>query len=100
MNIIKRLAGKLYLKLRSAGELVEIESYKSKLLQCGRNVRIARNCRMIPEHMRVGDNVVIGEGSYLMASITYINIGNNVVMGPSVIMRGGGIIDSILLGGI
>lgn len=89
MNKIKWLIGSIYLKLRNAGEGVEIERYKKKLLHCGKNVHIGRNCRLIPEHIRIGDNVRIGEGAYLMSSVSYINIGSNVVMGPGVIMRGG-----------
>lgn len=88
MNPLIRLIGEISLKVRSAEELVEAERYKKRLASCGRNVRIGKNCNMIPEHIHVGNNVVIGMGSYLIASIAHIHIGNNVMMGPQVVIRG------------
>lgn len=89
MNAVVKVIGKLFLKARSAGWLVEAENTRKRLAECGENVKIGRNCTMIPEHIRIGNNVVIGADSYLMASIAYINIGNNVIMGPQVVIRGG-----------
>jgi maltose O-acetyltransferase len=89
MDAIRRILGKIFLKLRGAAEQVEIEDYLNRLASKGENVRINRNCTLTPEHIYVGNNVVIGANSCLMASIANIRIGNNVVMGPGVIMRGG-----------
>lgn len=83
------MIGTLYLAMRNAGWSVESQNYKKALASCGKNVRIGRNCRMIPSHISVGDNVVIGEGSCLMASIAHIHIGNNVMTGPNITIRGG-----------
>lgn len=99
MNAIKRLAAKAFLRIKSAAENYEIEQYKANFAACGKNVRIGRNCRLLPRHIYVGDDVVIGEASYLMASVSAIHIGSHVVMGPGVIIRGG-IIDLISLVGI
>ena len=89
MKKLKQLIGSLYLKMRDAGLDLEVQRYKNDLASCGDNVRIGRNCRMIPSHVSVGNNVVIGEGSCLMAAISHIRIGNNVITAPNVIIRGG-----------
>ena len=81
MNALKRIVGTVYLKIRNAGLDVETWNYKRVLSACGENVRSGRNCKMIPSHISIGDNVIIGEGSWLMASIAHIHIGNNVVTG-------------------
>lgn len=89
MQFIKKIIGSLYLKIRNAGLDVEAQNYKKALASCGTNVRIGRNCRMIPSHISMGNNVVIGEGSCLMAAIAHIHIGNNVMTGPNITIRGG-----------
>lgn len=89
MNLFKRIIGSLYIKIRSIGLDVEADNYRKSLYSCGKNVKIGRNCKMIPSHISMGDNVVIGEGSWLMASIAHIYIGNNVITGPQIIIRGG-----------
>lgn len=89
MTGIKKWLGSLYLKMRGAGLDLEAQQYKDALKACGHNVRIGRNCRMIPSHISIGNNVVIGEGSCLMAAISNIYIGNNVVTGPNITIRGG-----------
>lgn len=90
MNVFVLLCGKLYLLFQKAGERVKADSYKKRFDKCGERVVIAPNCIMIPEHIRVGNNVSIGYGCSLMASIAYINIGNNVMLSPGVVIRGGG----------
>lgn len=89
MNIFKKIVGNIYLKVRNVGLDVESAKYKKGLAKCGKNVRIGRNCKMIPSHVSMGDNVSIGEGSWLMASIAHIHIGNNVITGPNITIRGG-----------
>ena len=89
MNLLKKLAGKAYLKFRNAGLALEVERYKAGLAKCGNNVRIGNNCKMIPSNISIGNNVVIGEGSHLMAVLSHIYIGDNVVTGPNLIIRGG-----------
>lgn len=90
MNILIRICGKLFFLLEKAGEKVKTNDFKRRFSKCGQNVTIAQNCMMIPEHIRVGDNVSIGYGCSLMASIAYINIGNNVMISPGIVIRGGG----------
>lgn len=89
MNIFKKIIGWIYLKFRNAGLALEVNNYKKSLASCGKNVRIGGNCKMIPDHISMGDNVSIGEGSWLMASLSHIYIGNNVVTGPQITIRGG-----------
>ena len=89
-SFIIQLFGKIFLLFEKAGEKVKANEYKHRFALCGKNVTIAPNCMMIPEHIRVGDNVSIGYGCSLMASIAYINIGSNVMLSPGVVIRGGG----------
>lgn len=89
MSLLKKLIGKIFLLLRSVAESYEIEEYKKNLAACGKNVHIGRNCKIIPKNVYVGNDVVIGEASYLMATLSDIHIGNHVVMAPGVIIRGG-----------
>ena len=37
----------------------------------------------------MGDNVVIGDGSTIMSTLSNIYIGNNVITGPNITIRGG-----------
>ena len=100
MNCLKNCLGKCFLRLKRLAENYEIEQYKTNFAACGQNVRVGPNCRMSPKHIYVGSDVVIGEASYLMASVSDIHIGSHVVMGPGVIIRGGEIIDLTSLAGI
>lgn len=89
MKTIKKLVGSLYLRMRNAGLDLEVNRYRNELASCGTNVRIGRNCRMVPSQISVGNNVVIGEGSCLMSTLSHIYIGNNVITGPNITIRGG-----------
>lgn len=90
MNVLISICGRIYLLFKKAGDKVLISEYRKRFDSIGKNVSIAPGCTMIPEHIRIGDNVSIGYGCSLMASIAYINIGNNVMLSPGVVIRGGG----------
>ena len=89
MNIIKKILGNIELIARKCGERVEAENYKKKLKSCGANVYIGRNCSLIPEHISIGDHVHIGDRACILASIANVYIGNHVMFGPDVTIRGG-----------
>jgi acetyltransferase-like isoleucine patch superfamily enzyme len=62
---------------------------KSLFASCGKNVWVGHNCDFIYENIHVGDNVAIGNYASFIASIAKIHIGNNVMFGPNVTIRGG-----------
>ncbi len=90
MKFFINMIGHLFLLAQKAGERVKIQNYMKRFPECGKNVTIAPDCVMIPEHIRIGSNVSIGYGCSLLASIAYINIGNNVMIAPGGVIRGGG----------
>jgi acetyltransferase-like isoleucine patch superfamily enzyme len=65
-------------------------SIQQKMLaECGRDVYIGRSCDFIYDHVHVGHHVFIGERASFIASIAHIFIGNYVMFGPNVTIRGG-----------
>ncbi len=88
-NFFRKMVGRIFLKAQQAGDYVATTKIKKRLASCGNNVRIERNCHIIPEHVSIGDNVSIGYSCSLMASIAHIYIGNNVMLAPGVVIRGG-----------
>ena len=89
MNVLRKIVGKLAFRLKGAAETYEIDQYRRQLASCGDNVKIGRNCKIIPEHVHIGNDVTIGEGSYLTATLSDIYIGDHVITGPGVILLGG-----------
>ena len=63
--------------------------YKSKFSKVGENVRIGKNCEFICSHIEIGNDVHIGDRASFIASIARIHIGNHVIIGPGVTIRGG-----------
>lgn len=62
---------------------------KKQLAECGSNVYIGHFCDFIPSHIHCGHDVHIGSHASFIASISKIYIGNYVLFGPSVTIRGG-----------
>lgn len=56
---------------------------KKDIKFCGKNVRIAKKCRL-QGNIELGNNIVIGEGALLVSSIATIKIHDYVVFGPNV----------------
>ena len=44
---------------------------------------------MTPEHISVGDYVTIGNNAWISSTLSNVYIGNHVVLGPNVTIRGG-----------
>ena len=55
----------------------------------GCNVVLGKHCELIPSHIHCGSNISIGHYASFMASIAHIYVGNNVLIGPNVTIRGG-----------
>lgn len=55
----------------------------------GEKVSVGVGCDFIPSHIHCGHHVHIGPHASFIASIAHIYIGNYVVFGPSVTIRGG-----------
>ena len=67
-----------------------VEPYwKSEFKQYGSNVSIGKHCSFIPSHIEIGDDVQIGDYASFISSISIIHIGNHVMFGPHVTIRGG-----------
>ena len=89
MNFIKRFIGRVYLKARNIGLVLEADQYKTSLAKCGSNVRIGANCKLIAKNISIGNNVSIGDNACIMSAISHVYIGNNVMLAPNVTIRGG-----------
>ncbi|MCU0458711.1 MAG: acyltransferase [Bacteroidales bacterium] len=64
--------------------------YRSLFAQCGRKVIFyPTKSDFYYSHISIGDNVYIGPGASFIATVSYINISNNVSFGPNVTIRGG-----------
>lgn len=62
---------------------------KRSFAECGERVYIGYSCDFIPSHIHCGHHVHIGSHASFIASIAHIYIGNYVMFGPNVTIRGG-----------
>ena len=64
--------------------------YRSLFGKCGRNVLFyPTKSDLLYRNIFIGNNVRIGMGASFIASVSHIKIGNNVMFGPNVTIRGG-----------
>lgn len=63
--------------------------WKEAFKSIGENVYIGDHSSFIFDHIEIGNNVFIGEGASFIASVATIHIGNHVMFGPHVTIRGG-----------
>jgi len=64
--------------------------YTHQFAECGKNVMFyPTSSDIFYRHIYVGSNVFIGPGASFMAYISRIKIGNKVMFGPNVTIRGG-----------
>ena len=61
----------------------------SQFAEHGDYVSVGTGCDFIPSHIHCGHHVHIGPHASFIASIAHIYIGNYVMFGPSVTIRGG-----------
>lgn len=57
--------------------------------ECGSHVHVGQYCDFVPSHIHCGHHVHIGPHASFIASIAHIYIGNYVMFGPNVTIRGG-----------
>ena len=88
-DFLVNFIGNIELMARKCGNKVQREKYKKRLKACGEKVSIGNNCKLIPEHISIGNHVVIGDDACILASIANVYIGNHVILGPNVTIRGG-----------
>ena len=62
---------------------------KHQFAECGKNVRVGKFGDFIPSHIHCGSNVYIGPHASFIASVAHIYIGDYVMFGPNVTIRGG-----------
>ena len=62
---------------------------KSRFAEFGDHVHVGHYCEFIPSHIHCGHHVHIGPHASFIASIAHIYIGNYVMFGPGVTIRGG-----------
>ena len=80
---------KLVLYLNRVWHTMIIRAQKAQFAECGCDVGIGPNCDFIPSHIHCGNHVQIGQRASFIASIAHIYIGNYVMFGPNVTIRGG-----------
>ena len=89
MDFLIKIVGHVELLAKRCGNKVQREKYKKNLKSCGKNVYIGNNCSLIPEHISIGDHVFIGDNACILSTLSEVYIGNHVVFGPNVTIRGG-----------
>ena len=62
---------------------------KALFAECGIKVHVGQYCDFIPSHIHCGHHVHIGPHASFIASIAHIYIGNYIMFGPNVTIRGG-----------
>lgn len=62
---------------------------KYQFAECGKNVRVGKFGDFFPSHIHCGSNIYIGPHASFIASVAHIYIGNYVMFGPNVTIRGG-----------
>lgn len=84
-----RLAARLVERCGSAGKRLLALLYRSRFAGHGRNFSFDPFGVYSYETITVGDNVNLGHRPVMIASRSYIRIGNDVMFGPEVTIRGG-----------
>lgn len=80
---------KIILKLIDIPQIIKAYLQKILLRDRGEEVTIGHNCEFIYDHIHLGHHVHIGSNASFVSSISHIYIGNYVVFGPNVTIRGG-----------
>lgn len=90
MNIIFKTLEYFIRKTRNLYAKILRKIYIHKFAECGEKVTFSpENSVIIYSHVHLGNDVHIGPKAYFSASIAHIFIGNKVLFGPSVAIRGG-----------
>ncbi len=89
MNRIGCILGWLYLFWRRIRRAILVCLLKPLFRSCGHNVWFDPDGHFSYNSISIGHNVRIGVGAEFVASETTITIGNHVMFGPNVTIRGG-----------
>lgn len=84
-NILRKI---LMLPSRLSAKLRR-EELRDRLEACGRRVQIPASVQVIGNHLRLGNDVYLGENNLFMCANAPITIGDHVMMGPGVTMISG-----------
>ena len=80
---------KIVTYLNSVWHTMIAREQKAQFAECGSDVGVGHYCDFIPSHIHCGHHVQIGQRASFIASIAHIYIGNYVMFGPNVTIRGG-----------
>jgi len=89
MNIIYRI---LWIPFQVAKKVYWFLWRKDQLRRfrsVGKDVRISKGCFFHHQNISIGNRVYIGQKCRFQASLSHIQIGNNVMFGPEVTVHGG-----------
>ena len=89
MRLVYRLLNCLFVFVDKVVYKTKDHILKSELLHCGTNVTIGKNCNISARNTSIGNDVYIGDGAVISASISKIYIGNKVMFGPNVEIHSG-----------
>lgn len=85
VRLLLRISNKFY---NAWIKLFMVPYWKESFKKIGDKVFIGKKCTLTYSHIELGNNVFIGDYASFIASIAYIHIGNNVMFGPNVTIRG------------
>lgn len=83
------LPGKLWCFGRRAANKTLSVLLRPLFRSCGKNIRFDASGYYSFHSISIGDDVFIGPGAHFSASVSEIRIGNKVLFGPNVTIRGG-----------
>lgn len=85
-----KIIAKFFQLLYKAYDRMHMLLYKRLFAKCGSNVKFfPTKSEFLYKNISLGDNVFIGSGASFLAAVSHITIGNNVLFGPNVSIRGG-----------
>jgi len=89
-HIIYKGLSSIHLNLRKLIDRALMHLYRHQFAACGRNVFFYPAMSDIYyRNIHIGNDVFIGPGASFMAFVSYIKIGDKVMFGPNVTIRGG-----------
>jgi acetyltransferase-like isoleucine patch superfamily enzyme len=83
------VAIKIFLTIRYKAKSIVSKCQKYLFVEYGKDIHIGHDCDFYYKNIHIGNNVYIGNRASFYASISHIKIGNNVMFGPNVTIRGG-----------
>lgn len=87
--MVKYIA-KIFLTLGKIIDRLHMCLFKSLFFECGKNVIFSpTQSYFLYKNISIGNDVSIGKNASFIASVSHIYIGNKVIFGPNVIIRGG-----------